>query len=107
VISQFEHEGRISTASAYRCALKSLMEYRGDFPLEVIDYEFLDGYEKWMTTAQDKDNRAESITTVGFYLRALRAIYNIAMEKRIVSRDLYPFGGMGTQSQKGQISRKL
>jgi len=106
VISQFEHEGRISTASAYRCALKSLMEYRGDFPLEVVDYEFLDGYEKWMTTAQDKDNRAESITTVGFYLRALRAIYNIAMEKRIVSRDLYPFGRNGYTIPKGSNFKK-
>jgi integrase/recombinase XerD len=37
----------------------------------------------------DNDN---SLTTVGFYLRSLRAIFNIAIDERIISSDDYPFG---------------
>lgn len=100
VIHKMEHEGRISTASSYRCAMKSLMEYRKDFPLQIVDVGFLEGYERWML------DKGETITSVGFYLRALRAIYNQAMEKRIVPRDLYPFGKNGYTIPKGSNHKK-
>ena len=52
---------------------------------EMIDQEFLEGYEKWMT---DKDRK---LTTVGIYLRPLRALMNEAITDGIISQELYPF----------------
>lgn len=101
-ITRMEAEGRVSTASAYRCAMVSLKEYRGDFPFEMVDVEFLEGYERWMLT---KKNPA-SLTTIGFYLRAFRSIFNIACERRIVSRDLYPFGTKAYVIPKGNNIKK-
>lgn len=101
VIDNLEREGRISTASAYRCAMKSLMQYRGDFPLAVVDRDFLEQYEAYMI------EKGESITTVGFYLRCLRAVFNLAIDsKRLISRDLYPFGRKGYTIPKGSNYKK-
>lgn len=44
-------------------------------------------YEQWMTTDQGL-----TLTTVGIYLRHVRAVYNDAINAGIVSRDAYPFG---------------
>lgn len=88
VIDKMDHEGRVGTASNYRYSLNSLKAYRGDFPLEVVDVDFLKQYERWFV------DRGGSMTTVGFYLRPLRAIFNIAIDvKHLISRDLYPFRG--------------
>lgn len=86
-IARFENNGQIGTASSYECAKNSLIEYRGDFPLEVVDVEFLEGYERHMSGA------GKSKTTIGIYLRAFRAIFNEAIDKKkMISRDIYPFG---------------
>lgn len=44
-------------------------------------------YEQWMTTDQKL-----TLTTVGIYLRHVRAVFNDAINTGIVSRDAYPFG---------------
>ena len=65
--------------------------------------DFLTDYEKWMlhygktpqTTNPKKGNTkatAASLTTVGIYLRHLRAVVNDAIENGILARDAYPFG---------------
>jgi integrase/recombinase XerD len=100
VIEQMEKEGRISTASSYTYAKKSLIALRGDFHLEVVDSDFLEGYVRVMIEI------GETATTIGFYLRALRAIYNRAIDKRVVSRDLYPFGRKGYTIPKGSNYKK-
>ena len=69
-ISDLETEGRISTASSYRCAKNSLENFKKNLMFTDITPSFLKEYERWML-----DN-GKSITTVGMYLRALRAIFN-------------------------------
>ena len=81
-ISDLETEGRISTASSYRCAKNSLENFKKNLMFTDITPSFLKKYERWML-----DN-GKSITTVGMYLRALRAIYN----KQDIDKKLYPFG---------------
>lgn len=44
-------------------------------------------YEQWMTSDQ-----GNSLTTVGIYLRHVRAVCNDAINDGFVSRDTYPFG---------------
>ena len=108
VIHKMEGEGRISTASAYRCALKSLMSFKGDFPLSRVNVAFLKDYERWFLS-QEKGKEKKSkktVTSVGFYLRALRSIFSMAIEKRIVSADMYPFGRNGYTIPKGSNVKK-
>lgn len=68
-----------------------------------ITPDFLADYEKWMLhygktpqTSNPKKGSAKaapaSLTTVGIYLRHLRAVVNDAIEGGILSRDAYPFG---------------
>lgn len=85
-LRQFEEQGRIAYASSFRCAMKSLVQFQGNFPLTVVDVDFLKRYERWML------EQGNSITSVGIYLRTLRAVFNIACGRRIISRDDYPFG---------------
>lgn len=100
-IARFEANGQIGTASSYQCAKNSLIEYRGDFPLEVVDVDFLENYERWMSESREEKGengkpiliKPKSKTTIGIYLRAFRAIFNEAIDKKkMISRDLYPFG---------------
>lgn len=109
VIARMEISEQIGTASSYRCALKSLTEYRGDFPLQIVDADFLKEYERWMTTDRVEEKviiKANSLTTVGIYLRTLRAIFNLAIDRKMISRDLYPFGAKQYIIPKGSNFKK-
>jgi integrase/recombinase XerD len=76
--------GKISTAVTYECALNSLEEYTGKekYPFSNVTVKFLKDYEKWML------NKGNSKTTVGMYLRDVRAIFNLVAPVGV----LYPFG---------------
>lgn len=49
--------------------------------------QWLKDYEKWMIYSNKK-----SRTTVGIYLRPLRAIFNTAIEEKVIEQEIYPFG---------------
>ena len=78
-------EGRISTANSYQDSLTSMLSYKKNLKVSQITPDFLKGYEKWMT-----DN-GRSLTTVGMYVRALRTIFNIAIENEVIDASKYPF----------------
>ncbi|TAH14490.1 MAG: hypothetical protein EAZ14_03885 [Runella slithyformis] len=70
---------------------------------EHLTSELLTDYENWATkygkspqTSNPKKGNAKatgaSLTTVGIYLRHLRAVVNDAIEAGIMPRDAYPFG---------------
>ena len=72
-------------------------------PVAVLRFEhltpdFLATYEQWMQhygkTSQSKlkPSTGASLTTVGIYLRHVRAVVNDAIEAGLMSRDVYPFG---------------
>ena len=84
-IQALKEEGRISTASSYQDSLTSMLSYKKNLKVSQITPDFLKGYEKWMT-----DN-GRSLTTVGMYLRALRTIFNIAIENEVIDASKYPF----------------
>jgi integrase/recombinase XerD len=86
---QLRQEERIGTATTYECAMNSLSSFSKDLTFAEITPKLLKQYEKWML---DKGN---SLTTVGIYLRSLRAIYN----QKNIDRSIYPFGdGRGLYS---------
>jgi integrase/recombinase XerD len=81
-------EGRISTAVSNECALKSLRKYTGKTSLyfDRVDIHFLTSYENWMLSSQN------SSTTVGIYLRNVRAAFNEAAKIGAIKPGQYPFG---------------
>lgn len=100
-ISRLREQGRISTAITFECALKSLNEYRPGLRYADITSTMLAKYEKWMLTSQKVKRQWKGMdqpvvmireplskTTVGIYLRSLRAVMNQAN----INPALYPFG---------------
>lgn len=93
-IKQLESNGQISTASTYRLSLKSIQNYAlsmGKNPdeLSFLDFTgaFLEGYENYMI-----EHLHRSRTTVGIYMRSLRAVFNDAFSSGDIEKDIYPFG---------------
>lgn len=85
-IQRMMKAGRIGTASSYRTCMNSLKGFKQKIRLADITAEFLNEYELWML------NEGKSRTTVGIYLRALRAVFNEAIDDGLISREYYPFG---------------
>lgn len=81
-IRQLEFENRIGTSSNYQSAMNSLSNFRRNLTFVDVTAKFLQSYENWMI------QKNKSITTVGFYLRCLRTIYNL----QSIDKNLYPFG---------------
>ena len=81
--------------------MKSLQSYRPKLSFADITPKFLERYEVEMIS------RGMSLTTVGIYLRGLRAIYNIAIMDGVVSRDNYPFGPKKYRKYEIPIGRNI
>lgn len=92
--------GKIGTASSYQSSLSSLKGFSPKLNFRDITVEFLKDYERWLIA--DK----KSITTVGIYLRPLRAIINQAIDEGSFSRDAYPFGKRRYQIPSGKNIKK-
>jgi integrase/recombinase XerD len=86
-IKRLIKEGRISTAVNYHCSYVSIVKFRGNVRFETITTSYLMAYEQKL-----KDGGL-SKSTIGIYLRPLRAIYNEAVEDGFAKKDRsYPFG---------------
>lgn len=85
-IKTLEAQARIGTSESYFCSLISLLKYRPFLRMEDITVNFLYSYEQWLLG----DGKSES--TVGIYLRPLRAILNIQKSDGLLSEKDYPFG---------------
>ncbi|QRR00899.1 phage integrase SAM-like domain and Arm DNA-binding domain-containing protein [Dyadobacter sandarakinus] len=87
-IALLKSEERIGTALTYENALTSLRKFypKRKLSLASITVRFLREYEKWMVA------NGSSLTTVGFYLRNLRAVVNIMIDNDKQKLDEYPFG---------------
>jgi len=81
-IEQLKTEQRLGTANSYQCAINSLESFKKGLTFAEISTTLLKKYEHWML---DKGN---SVTSIGIYLRSLRAIYN----QQNIDRSIYPFG---------------
>lgn len=127
-IKKLRAEDRIGTAVSYECSLSSLKAFRekkelsgktvntnqkkvvapkiasnkknNSLSFEEVTTDFLNKYENWML------QNDRSITTVGIYLRALRAIFNEAIAAGIISKELYPFGKKKYEIPTGKNIKK-
>jgi site-specific recombinase XerD len=94
-IERLKAVGRIGTSENYKYSLSSLKNYlqesTGREPDRILFREitptFLSKYEYHLLKVEHK-----SPTTVGIYLRPLRALFNSAIADRNIKPELYPFG---------------
>ena len=94
-IKKLIKEGRIKTANAnYNCSKKALKDFlkhkkkKIDFlDFRSVSVQFLFDFEKYFL-----EIKKGSISTVGSYLRPLKAIFNIAIQDNIITDNYYPFG---------------
>jgi integrase len=101
-INDLTKSGKIGTAETYKYSLNSLLQFCGKENLfyNEITPTFLRNYQDWMI------ENGKSRTTVGFYLRCLRAILNDAIREENMKKDLYPFG-IGKNQYKIPSSRSV
>ncbi len=98
VISKLREDERDGTALSYKNALSSFESFKGPFiSFGTITVEWLKDYERWMLKEhRDEEGKVislpHSINTVGMYCRALRTIFNYAIDKKIIPADIFPFG---------------
>jgi hypothetical protein len=85
-IQKLEAQDRVGTVNCYMCSLMSLLDYRPNLYFADITELELYRYEKWM------ESKGNSVTTISLYIRCLRHIFNVAIAKKLIDRDLYPFG---------------
>lgn len=91
-IQSLEKDGRAGTQVYYSCALKSIEKYAGQsIQFAAVNVSWLKGFEKYLLKPSIK-GKSRSYTTVGMYVRAIRAIMNDAMSSGVIKANQYPFG---------------
>ena len=118
IISQKRQSGRIGTAISYEYAKKSLQKFeaRGSklrepgetksLQFKKITTAYLKEYDSWMrsegktikvkgdtkTTENTYATTGNTTTTIGMYLRNVRALVNSAVKANVIKASAYPFG---------------
>jgi integrase/recombinase XerD len=107
-IKELKSMRRISTASNYDLSLKSIIAFVKNgrnidvkyLGFETITPKFLENYEEWML------EKGKKLSTVGIYLRPLRAIFNNGKTEGVIQDEIYPFGKKKYQIPAGKNSKK-
>lgn len=94
-IKKLKDNNQIGTASSYELSLRSIKNFitssKGKEPEILPFYDISPGwlvkYENYMINTMQL-----SRTTVGIYLRPLRAIFNTAIRDKEIEPEIYPFG---------------
>ena len=85
-------EGLLKTSKSYTTTANHLKEYLkkkdGCLLFSDLTTEFLDSFESHLLSRK----KPLSYSSVGVYMRNLRAIFNQAISMKIINSDLYPFG---------------
>lgn len=87
-IDDLKAEDRHGTAMAYQTALNSLKSFRRTkLSFKEVDARFLRDYGQWFLK-----NGERSESSLGIYLRSLKAVVNQAIDEGLMKREAYPFG---------------
>ncbi len=85
-IARLNDSKRYGTADSYKSAQQAFHSFDSELKLTNITPSLLCDFEDFMVSL------GRSVTTVGIYVRALRVIYNRAIDDGTISGDSYPFG---------------
>lgn len=94
LISYYIKNDRLGTADSYKYSEKAIKDFVEDIKKSSYsDLSFYDIDKNWLNEFEKHLlNKKRSVTTIGFYLRPLRAIFNKAIEEKEIQLDIYPFG---------------
>ncbi len=84
-IKRLKDKGHVGTAISYRTTINSLNLFKRNLHLHDITPLLLEEYEAFLTDS------GKSLTSVGIYMRQLRAIINQGIGAGLLSFDKYPF----------------
>lgn len=103
-IEEFKAKGRVSSAVSTSCALKSFETFFKKRPIRFSDVtpQVLSKYEDWMV-----DEQNNSVSTVGIYMRCIRALFNQQIAKGLLEGDKYPFGRYKYQIPAVEVRDKV
>jgi integrase len=93
-IAELKAKGRVGSASLYNTTINSLLAFKTNLRVTDITTKFLEAYEAHMLYG------GTSPTSVGIYMRHLRAIVNYAISKKLLTADKYPFKGYAIPSSR-------
>ena len=115
-VDELQNNNQLGTASNYDLSCKSLKRFikkknkTDKEPTKLlfkeVTVDFLTKYEEFMyNDGKDEKNgkSGKSPTTVSMYLRALRTIFNTAIEEKTIESDLYPFRRSENDRKKYEI----
>ena len=90
-IKELRDADRTGYALSMEQVYNSLVKFCGhlDIPFSDIDIQWLKKYEQWLRSNGLAEN------TIGIRFRTLRRIYNIALERKLVKQEDYPFKSFG------------
>lgn len=100
-IKRLIREDRIGSAVAYHCSYVSLKSFKSNLLLSDVTVSFLCAYEK--------HGRAKGLSksTIGIYLRPLRAIFNDVIAQGFLKKEIsYPFGAKKYQIPTAKKTKK-
>lgn len=96
IVVQKKESGRIATAIGYEYAKKSLQEFEKfqsnksedveNIHFKKLTVNYLKEYDSWMRS------KGKTTTTIGMYLRNVRALMNSAVKNNVIKANAYPFG---------------
>lgn len=109
-INKLDNEGKVRTSESYSLSLNRLQNYLNSgrknsieiIPFDIITKETLQQFERYYL------KKGLSVTSIGFYLRPLRAIFNLAIAdvNSKVKIESYPFGKHKYQIPTSQNIKK-
>lgn len=93
--SQFLTQDKIRLAETYSCTIRSFGAFRNhqEILLDEIDQEIIEEYESYLK------RKGLTLNSISFYMRILRAIYNKAVDMKLVV-DKSPFSHVYTKMTK-------
>lgn len=94
-ISGLREKEKFGNAQAYETAVNRLIGFAGeDLTLDRISFTLLSDFDKHLS------KEGLSRNSVAVYMRELRALLNIAINKKLLDKNLYPFSSYKIKSEK-------
>jgi site-specific recombinase XerD len=97
-IKELLDQKKNGNARVYRCHLNIVKKFvkEQEFSFDQITYKWLKTFETFLI------GRDNSINSISFQMRTLRAIYNRAIKEKLAKKDSYPFDDYKIQNVKTQ-----
>ena len=95
LIERLKEIGKVRLGETYATTLNSFIRFRGgeDVPLKEMDSDLMTAYEAYLK------NEGVCPNSSSFYMRNLRAVYNRALDKQLITQS-YPFKHVYTGIEK-------